>query len=76
VVRYGEGGFAPTRGLPCGGVLDVLIESFGPSPEADALLAAIEQALAGRELVCRQVQLGTGLSEIGPATMREARIHV
>ncbi|MFH7495488.1 XdhC family protein, partial [Pseudomonas syringae pv. tagetis] len=61
---------------PCGGVLDLLIESIAPSREADAHLAAIEQALAGREFVSRQVQLGTGLREIGPATLREARILV
>ncbi|MCF5409345.1 XdhC family protein, partial [Pseudomonas syringae] len=58
VVRYGDGGFAPTRALPCCGVLDVLIEFIAPKPEADAHLAAIEQALAGRELVSRQLQLG------------------
>ncbi|EPM77788.1 xanthine dehydrogenase accessory factor XdhC, partial [Pseudomonas syringae pv. actinidiae ICMP 18886] len=38
-------------------------------PEADAHLAAIEQALAGRELVSREVHLGGGLRDIGPATL-------
>jgi xanthine dehydrogenase accessory factor len=76
VVRYGDGGFAPTRALPCGGVLDVLIEFIAPGPEADAHLAAIEQALAGRELVSRQVQLGGVQREIGPATMGESRVQV
>jgi xanthine dehydrogenase accessory factor len=31
IVRYGEGGFAPSLELPCGGVLDVLVERFEPN---------------------------------------------
>ncbi|TFZ32806.1 XdhC family protein, partial [Pseudomonas syringae] len=76
VLRSVSGRFAPPRALPGGGVLDVLIEFIAPRPEAAAHLAAIEQALAGRELVSRQVQLGGVQREIGPATMGASRVQV
>ncbi|MCF5627659.1 XdhC family protein, partial [Pseudomonas syringae] len=76
VVRYGDGGLAPTRALPCGGVLDVLIEFIAPSAEADAHLAAIEHALAGRQLVSREVQLGGVQRDVGPAALGEARVQI
>lgn len=34
IVRYGEGGLAPSLALPCGGVLDVLVERFEPDCQA------------------------------------------
>jgi len=76
IVRYGEGGLAPTMALPCGGVLDVLIECIKPTPDADRHLAAVEQALAGRELLTRNVLLGCDERNLGPATLGEARVRV
>ncbi len=46
IVRYGEGGLAPTLALPCGGVLDVLVEYLAPTEETGAHLAAVEAAFA------------------------------
>lgn len=57
VVRYGEGGLAPTLALPCGGVLDVLVEHFAPGKEQDLHLAEVEKALSGRERVTRRIHL-------------------
>lgn len=75
VVRYGEGGLAPTLALPCGGVLDVLVEYLAPTPETDAHLAAIEAAFAGRGLITRRVLLGTEYRGLGPARMDTPRVE-
>lgn len=75
VVRYGAGGFAPNLALPCGGVLDVLVEHFAPGPDSDQHLAAVEQALSGRQRVTRQVRLGGTQRDLCPATAGEARVE-
>lgn len=74
VVRYGEGGLTPTRALPCGGVLDVLVEYIQPGEHADAMLRQVEQALGGGELLIRDVPLGNGASECRPGSMSDAKI--
>jgi len=57
VVRYGDGSDAPQVRLPCGGVLEVLVERL----EADAHnlehLRRLESALLGRGRLVRQWQL-------------------
>ncbi|SDH50958.1 xanthine dehydrogenase accessory factor [Pseudomonas flavescens] len=75
VVRYGEGGLPPTRALPCGGVLDVLVEYIQPGEDADAMLCRVEQALAGAELLIRDVPLGNGLGACRRGTLSDARIQ-
>jgi xanthine dehydrogenase accessory factor len=76
VVRYGEGGLAPTRALPCGGVLDVLVEHLAPSAESEAHLHAIESAFAGSSLIVRRVLLGTEQRSITPGSMAAAKVEV
>lgn len=67
VIRYGQGGLAPNLELPCGGVLDVLVEYF----EADCVtrehFALIQSALRGRRLIVREVTLATRLMRIDEA---------
>jgi xanthine dehydrogenase accessory factor len=76
VVRYGEGGLAPTLALPCGGVLDVLVEYLGPGHETDMHLAAVEAAFSGRGLITRRVLLGTEHRGIDAGHMNTARVEV
>lgn len=59
VVRYGEGGLAPSLELPCGGVLDVLVEKFEPDCAAKTHFAVLLGALQGRQRVVRHITLGT-----------------
>jgi xanthine dehydrogenase accessory factor len=59
IVRYGEGGLAPSLALPCGGVLDVLVERFEPDCSARQHFATLLEALQGRHLVVRHVTLGS-----------------
>ncbi|WP_028241242.1 XdhC family protein [Stutzerimonas azotifigens] len=64
IVRYGEGGLAPTLELPCGGVLDVLVERLTPGCEAGEQLALMEQALLGQRQLVRIVPLGAGAAAV------------
>ncbi|WP_151213508.1 XdhC family protein [Pseudomonas fluorescens] len=59
IIRYGEGGLAPSLELPCGGVLDVLVERFEPDCQSREHFAILLSALQGRQLVVRHVVLGT-----------------
>lgn len=76
VVRYGEGGFEPNLALPCGGVLDVLVEYLQPTAAVDAHLASIEQGFAGAALLSRQVRLGTREHGLGKAAMDAPKVQV
>jgi len=75
IVRYGEGGLTPTRALPCGGVLDVLVEYLRPGEAVQRMLGQVEQALGGGELLIREVPLGEGVSCCRPGSMSEAKIQ-
>lgn len=67
VIRYGEGGLAPNLELPCGGVLDVLVEYFEPDCVTREHFAQIHSALRGRRLIVREVTLATRLMHIDEA---------
>jgi xanthine dehydrogenase accessory factor len=75
VVRYGEGGLAPTLSLPCGGVLDVLVECLVPSDHTAMHLQAIESAFIGSALITRNVLLGTEFCHISAGHMGTGRIE-
>ncbi|WP_109513030.1 XdhC family protein [Pseudomonas ovata] len=75
-VRYGVGGLAPSLALPCGGVLDVLVEYLAPGAEIQAHLAQVEQALSGRGLLRRVVGLGAVAPQLQAGEMGQARVQV
>ncbi|MEJ8862254.1 XdhC family protein [Pseudomonas jessenii] len=59
IIRYGEGGLAPSLELPCGGVLDVLVERFESDCQSREHFSTLLSALQGHQLVVRHVVLGT-----------------
>ena len=61
VVRYGDG--SDTRAnirLPCGGILDVLVERLPADCATQAHFAELEAALLGRRRLLREVDLRSG----------------
>ncbi|MND62084.1 putative xanthine dehydrogenase subunit A [compost metagenome] len=65
VVRYGDGGEPRTQvRLPCGGILDVLVEKLDPDCDVQAHLRELEAALLGRRRLIRQVDLHTGARSV------------
>ncbi|WP_150731953.1 XdhC family protein [Pseudomonas fluorescens] len=65
IVRYGDGGLPPTISLPCGGILDVLVEHFIPNDASLDHLRAIENALEGHAQINRIVDLHSGKFSTG-----------
>jgi xanthine dehydrogenase accessory factor len=65
VVRYGDG--SDTRSnirLPCGGMLDVLVENLPADCDTQAHLAQLESALLGQRRLLREVNLRTGARQL------------
>ncbi|QRY79722.1 XdhC family protein [Pseudomonas sp. PDNC002] len=78
VVRYGDGTDTRTNiRLPCGGILDVLVENLAPDCDVQAHLRELESALLGQRRLLREVNLQNGsrrLSddhEYGPRVERD-----
>ena len=57
VIRYGEGGMTPNVALPCGGVLDVLIEYLPAGEDSIAYLQRIAGALEGHHALIKRLTL-------------------
>ena len=58
IVRYGEGGLTPGIALPCGGVLDILVE-YLPAGEASATyVAKMLEALNGHFALQKRLEVG------------------
>ncbi|MEZ3500349.1 XdhC family protein [Pantoea sp. KPR_PJ] len=68
VVRYGEGGFEPDRALPCGGVLDILVEKLPPGEASIAYLQQMHDALTAATAVKKKIILPHPCYSISPAT--------
>ncbi|MDR0207556.1 MAG: XdhC family protein [Pseudomonas putida] len=61
VVRYGDGSDSRSNiRLPCGGVLDVLVENLPADCDVQAHLRELESALLGQRRLLRQVSLHDG----------------
>lgn len=78
VVRYGEGDDPRSQvKLPCGGLLDVLVEKLEPDCEVQAHLRELESALLGQRRLIREVNLASGARSVlvdrehGPRIERE-----
>jgi xanthine dehydrogenase accessory factor len=76
VVRYGEGEDPRSRvSLPCGGVLDVLVEKLAPDCEVQAHLRELECALLGQRRLIREVELTSGARRVCADSEQGARIE-
>ncbi|WP_245184875.1 XdhC family protein [Halomonas salinarum] len=75
-VRYGDGGEGDGPGitLPCGGILDVLVERLAPGDESLAHLAALEAALTGQRPQLRHVDLVSGETSLADDSGLGARV--
>jgi xanthine dehydrogenase accessory factor len=80
IVRYGSPGDGPENArvrLPCGGILEVLVEQMPVTPENLNHLEQIRNALSGEKALTRYVRLTDGMSWLddadpnGPRVIRE-----
>ncbi|MDW5499978.1 XdhC family protein [Pseudomonas lundensis] len=78
VIRYGEGGLEPNVALPCGGVLEVLIESLPAGDDSISYLTKIVGALNGHHALVKRLTLPDActsltLTDFASATQVERR---
>lgn len=67
LVRYGDGGYEPDRALPCGGVLDILVEKLLPGSGALAYLGRMYDALMSATAMTKRVTLPAPCTSLEPA---------
>lgn len=77
VVRYGDGEAPRSRvSLPCGGVLDVLVEKLESDCAVQAHLRELEAALLGQRRLIREVDLATGARSVFADSEQGARVEL
>jgi len=77
IVRYGasEGGPENARiSLPCGGILEVLVERMAATTENLSHLGEVRKAMSGEQEFARQVSLTDGRSWLEPAPVAGPRV--
>ncbi|WP_447554559.1 XdhC family protein [Vreelandella sp. EE22] len=77
ITRYGDtaDSDAPNVALPCGGVLDVLVERLAPTHETREHLGMILNALKGREPLMREIDTESGARAFRPAPPTGPRVE-
>ncbi|WP_447530298.1 XdhC family protein [Vreelandella sp. TE19] len=75
--RYGDTADtdAPNVTLPCGGVLDVLVERLLPAPNTHEHLSALLTALEGHAPLMREVNTASGARTLRPAPPTGPRVE-
>lgn len=68
LVRYGEDGPNQSISLPCGGILDVLVEKITPDDNQSAHFAAYLNCLLGKDVKVREVNSHSGASRLSEVT--------
>jgi xanthine dehydrogenase accessory factor len=74
VVRYGAGGLTPNIALPCGGVLDVLVEPINSNALEVIRFERVLGALAGQRNVVRDVNLTDGRASVSECVHSQAKV--
>ncbi|NWC92758.1 MULTISPECIES: XdhC family protein [unclassified Pseudomonas] len=76
VVRYGEGDDPRSRvSLPCGGILDVLVERMEADCAVQAHLRELESALLGQRRLIREIDLASGARSLFTDAQQGGRIE-
>ncbi|MEX3021650.1 XdhC family protein [Kluyvera sp. STS39-E] len=73
VVRYGDGGLTPNRALPCGGILDILIEYLSPDGgNSSAYLNQLGSALKEGHSLSKEIHLPEPCCSLAPTAYRSS----
>ena len=75
-MRYGDGSDERSKiSLPCGGVLDVLVENLPADCEVQAHLRELESALAGQRRLLREIRIDDGSRSLREDREQGARVE-
>lgn len=66
IIRYGDGGLIPDRALPCGGILDILVEKLNSDRESIDYLHRMLNAISGAETLEKKITLPHPCTELIP----------
>lgn len=66
VVRYGDGGLEPDMRLPCGGVLEILVEYLPPGAQTVTYLNALLDGFIGHHALLKQLTLPDACHTLSP----------
>lgn len=76
LVRYGDGSDERSKiSLPCGGVLEVLVENLPADCEVQAHLRELESALAGQRRLLREIRIDGGTRTLLEDREQGARVE-
>ncbi|MDL2185537.1 XdhC family protein [Pseudomonas sp. ChxA] len=76
VVRYGDGEAPRSHvSLPCGGVLDVLVEKLEPDCSVQVHLRELQAALLGQRRLIREVDLASGARSVFADSEQGVRVE-
>jgi len=76
IIRYGEPQTdGPKVNLPCGGILDVLVEKMPPEGDSESELEQMRAALSGQGPVIRRLDLDSGHRQLQPAEPTGPRVE-
>lgn len=77
VVRYGDGEAPRSHvSLPCGGMLDVLVERLEPDCVVQAHLRELQAALLGQRRLIREVDLASGARSVFADSEQGVRVEI
>lgn len=71
IVRYGEGGDAPDRELPCGGSLDILVEKLPAGPSTVSYLDQLYNALTSSIALIKKLTIPAPCRSLEPASFTQ-----
>ncbi|QGY32425.1 XdhC family protein [Pantoea cypripedii] len=74
VIRYGDGGLTPDRALPCGGVLDILVERLPKGEISIAYLMHMKEAISGALTLKKIIQLPGSCTYLQPCEYSSSTI--
>lgn len=74
VVRYGDGGLTPDRSLPCGGVLDILVERLPRGENSLAYLQQMKKAISGALTLKKSIELPLPCTDLQPCSYSSSTI--
>ena len=74
VVRYGDGGLEPDRALPCGGVLDILVEKLAPGAASCAYLQQMRDLLIAATALKKRIVLPNPCHSLEPGAFSSSTL--
>lgn len=74
LIRYGDGGLTPDQSLPCGGILDILVEKRAPGAATIGYLQQMAKALSGAHTLQKTITIPHACQQLTPCPYASSTI--